>query len=562
MKKRYIPTLMAGLLFATAFTSCDFLDTSESTYYDKDEILYDPSRVYQLCTQVYTYLPNGLTGLSGALQDAATDDAIHVYPTANVQRFVNGSWSANRTVDDVFSDYYQAIHDANFYLENCLGLTYDDWKNSDGFQDTYNSYLNYEHEVRLLRAFYYFELAKRYGNVPLVTKTLSAEEASAVKPTNAESILKFVIDECTAVAEKLPAKVTTLPGAAANMQRVSKGTALALKSRATLYLASPLFNPNKDVKRWEDAAKAAYDVIDKSSEFGYKLDSKYNNLFGPTNNQSSEVIMCVPGGETTSFESNNFPIGVNKGNGNTCPTENLVDAYEMANGDVFDWNNPAHAANPYKSRDPRMKMTIVCNGDKWPAKEAVETFIGGKNGQPLLNATTTGYYLRKYVNNKVTFEAGQTTKNFHHNWVVMRYAEILLNYAEAAAEAYGPDATPAGFTLSACEAVNMVRQRPEVKMPKFPKGMTKEAFIKRLRNERRVEFAFEGQRFWDLRRWKALDEMKNIYKVEIKKGSDGKLSYERLPLTTYDIQDKLYFYPFANAELYKNRNLKQNPGWE
>uniref|UniRef100_A0AB33JCA3 RagB/SusD family nutrient uptake outer membrane protein n=2 Tax=unclassified Prevotella TaxID=2638335 RepID=A0AB33JCA3_9BACT len=562
MKKRYIPTLAAGLFFATVLTGCDFLDTSESTYYDKEEILYDPSRVYQLCTQVYTYLPNGLSGISGAMQDAATDDAVHVYPTATVQRFVDGSWSANRTVDDVFADYYMAIHDANFYLENCLGLTFDDWKNSDGFQDTYTSYLNYEHEVRLLRAFYYFELVKRYGNVPLVTKTMSAEEASTVAPTNAESVLQFVIDECTAVAEKLPVQVTTLPGAAANMQRVGKGTALAIKSRAALYLASPLFNAKNDTKRWEAAAKAAYDVIEKSAELGYELDSKYDNLFGATNNQSSEIIMCVPGGKSTSFESGNFPIGVNKGKGNTCPTENLVDAYEMTNGTVFDWKNPAHAANPYKGRDPRMKMTIVCNGDKWPAKKEVETFIGGANGQPLLNATTTGYYLRKYVNNKVTFEAGETTNSFDHNWVVMRYAEILLNYAEAAATAYGPDVTPAGFTLSACEAVNMVRQRPGVKMPNFPPGMKKDEFLKRLRNERRVEFAFEGQRFWDLRRWKALDEMKSIYKVEIKKDVNGKLSYERLPLTTYDIKEKMYFYPFANSELYKNRNLKQNPGWE
>ena len=552
---------MIALGFGSLLAGCDFLDTGESTYYDKNETLYEPSRVSQLCTQVYSYLPNGLSGISGAMHDAATDDAVHVYQTAAIQRFVNGTWSPNYTVDDVFAEYYKAIHDANFYLENCVGLTFDDWKNSDGFQDTYKSYLNYQYEVRFLRAFYYFELVKRYGSVPLITKTLTKQEANQVSPSSVEDIFKFIISECTEVAALLPDKVTSLPGAKANMQRVSKGVALALKSRATLYWASPLFNKDNDETRWKAAAEASNELISKASNFGYALDANYKNLFGATNNQSLEMILCRPEGKGTRFEAANYPMGVKNGSGNTCPSENLVSAYEMKDGSRFDWNNPAHAADPYSGRDPRMKMTIVHNGMKWPQKVAVETFVGGKNGQPLLNATTTGYYLKKYLNNQVTFETGKTTNSFDHNWVIFRYAEILLNYAEAACHAYGPDVVPAGHALSALQAVNMVRARKDVNMPAFPKGMSKADFLTRLENERRVEFAFEDHRFWDLRRWKELHQMKDIYKVNIRKKSDGTMIYAKDKLVSYDLSDKLYFYPFPNSELYKNKNLKQNVGW-
>ena len=559
MKHIKITTLL--VVTVSMFASCDFLNTSESTYYDRSELLYDPSKVTQLCTEVYSYLPNGLEGIGGAMHDAATDDAIHINNTAAIQRLVNGSWSPNYVVDDVFAHYYKAIHDANFYLENCLNLTFEDWKYTDGFQDTYTSYLNYQYEVRCLRAFYYFELVRRYGNIPLITKTLTKDEAKKAEPVSAENVLRFVIDECTDVAQHLPVKTTTLPGGAANMQRISKGVALALKSRATLYLASPLFNTSGDVAKWEAAATAAFDVIRQASAFGYALDDDYKNLFGATNNQSAEVILCRPEGKTTHFESANYPIGVEKGSGYTCPTENLVSAYEMSDGSSFDWNNPVQAANPYKNRDPRLQMTVVFNGMQWPAKTPVETYHGGRNGQPLLNATTTGYYLKKYLNNKVIFEAGKNTNSFDHNWILFRYAEILLNYAEAMAEAYGPDQVVSPFTMSAREAVNLVRSRKNVKMPKFQTGMSKADFLARLRNERRVELAFEGHRFWDLRRWKALGDMKDIYKVNIEKRADGTLTFGKEKLCTYEITDKMYFYPISNAERYKNTNLKQNPGW-
>ena len=357
-KIKHIALLLA-VTSAPLYTACDFMDCSETDYYSKQQILDNMDRVKQLATQVYSYLPHDFCNTSGAMQDAATDDAIHVYESSAIQRFVNGTWSANYTVNDVFGTYYNAIHDANFYLENCVGLTFDEWKYSDGFADDYKSYLNYEHEVRFLRAFYYFELVKRYQNIPLITKTLTQEEANEAEPSDAVTILNFIISECTDLAnDKLPVNYNNMPGGEGNLQRATKGMALALKSRASLYLASPLYSAD-DTQKWKNAAQAAYDLISQAGTLGYSLDPKYSNLYGATNNQSKEVIMCRPTGASTSFESANFPMGVTKGSTTTCPTENLVSAYEMTDGTAFDWSNAEMAKDPYANRDPRLGMTVV-----------------------------------------------------------------------------------------------------------------------------------------------------------------------------------------------------------
>ena len=552
--------LLLSIASTPLFTACDFMEISESDYYSKEQILNNMTRVRDLATQVYSYLPHDFNNTSGAMQDAATDDAIHVYESSAVQRFINGTWSPNYTINDVFGNYYNAIHDANFYLNNCVGLTFDKWQYSDNFADDYKSYLNYEHEVRFLRAFYYFELVKRYQNIPLITKELTQEEANNVEPVNAATILDFIITECTDLANnKLPVNYDKMPGTTGNLQRATKGMALALKSRASLYLASPLYSAD-DSQKWKNAAQAAYDIISQTSTLGYSLDASYANLFGSKNNQSKEVIMCRPNGNNYGFETTNFPMGYVGAKTSTCPTENLVSAYEMTDGKSFDWNNPTLAANPYANRDARLAMTVAYNGMIWP-KATLDIFEGGKNGLPIMNATTTGYYLKKYLNTSTINTDGNINVNQQHNWVLFRYAEILLNYAEAMVNAYGDPDAKGTYSLSAREAVNQVRDRTGVKMPALPTGMSKADFLKRLKNERRVEFAFEGQRFWDLRRWKDLNDMKDVYKVRVIK-TDGTTKYTKELLHSYTISDKMYFYPFANTELYKNHNLKQNPGWE
>ena len=545
--------LSAGLLTTT---SCDFMDCDESDNYTLQEIQGSYNRVKQFVTSIYGYLPSDFCNTHGAMLDAATDDAIHVYESSAIQRFVNGTWSANYTVDDKFAYYYNAIHDANYYLTTLSGLTFDTWENGDDYQDWMQNYDNYQYQVRFLRAYFYFELVRRYQNVPLITKPLSKTEANQIEPSSAQEVLKFIINECTEIAPKLPIKSTSI--AQAENGRATRAMAMALKSRAALYAASPLYNTNGDNAKWTEAAKASHDIIASAGELGLGLDT-YANLFKSKNYNSKEVILCRPTGTSKTFEQANYPMGVTGGNTTTCPTENLASAFEMKDGRAFDWNDLTMKANPYKDRDPRFYLTIVHNGMLWPAKKAVDISEGGANGLPLTNATTTGYYLRKYVDNSISFEAGSTTAATHHNWILFRYAEVLLNYAEAMIHVNGNcDYKDATYTMSAREALNAVRKRAG--MPEVA-ACSQDEFLTRVKHERRVEMAFEGQRFWDLRRWKNLDETKNIYAVRITH-HNGVLSYEKTLLSERSVSDKLYFYPIANVELFKNKKLVQNSGWD
>ena len=537
-------------------TSCDFMDCDESDNYTLQEIQGSYNRVKQFVTSIYGYLPSDFCNTHGAMLDATTDDAIHVYESSAIQRIVNGTWSANYTVDDKFAYYYNAIHDANYYLTTLSGLTFDTWENGDDYQDWMQNYDNYQYQVRFLRAYFYFELVRRYQNVPLITKPLSQTETNQIEPSSAQEVLKFIINECTEIAPKLPIKSTSI--AQAENGRATRAMAMALKSRAALYAASPLYSTNGDNAKWTEAAKASHDIIASAGELGLGLDT-YANLFKSKNYNSKEVILCRPTGTSKTFEQANYPMGVTGGNTTTCSTENLASAFEMKDGRAFDWNDPTMKANPYKDRDPRFYLTIVHNGMLWPAKKAVDISEGGANGLPLTNATTTGYYMRKYVDNSISFEAGSTTTATHHNWILFRYAEVLLNYAEAMIHVNGNcDYKDATYTMSAREALNAVRKRagiPEVA------ACSQDEFLMRVKHERRVEMAFEGQRFWDLRRWKNLDETKNIYAVRITH-HDGVLSYEKTLLSERSVSNKLYFYPIANVELFKNKKLVQNSGWD
>lgn len=537
-------------------TSCDFMDCDESDNYTLQEIQGSYNRVKQFVTSIYGYLPSDFCNTHGAMLDATTDDAIHVYESSAIQRIVNGTWSANYTVDDKFAYYYNAIHDANYYLTTLSGLTFDTWENGDDYQDWMQNYDNYQYQVRFLRAYFYFELVRRYQNVPLIIKPLSQTETNQIEPSSAQEVLKFIINECTEIAPKLPIKSTSI--AQAENGRATRAMAMALKSRAALYAASPLYSTNGDNAKWTEAAKASHDIIASAGELGLGLDT-YANLFKSKNYNSKEVILCRPTGTSKTFEQANYPMGVTGGNTTTCPTENLASAFEMKDGRAFDWNDPTMKANQYKDRDPRFYLTIVHNGMLWPAKKAVDISEGGANGLPLTNATTTGYYLRKYVDNSISFEAGSTTAATHHNWILFRYAEVLLNYAEAMIHVNGNcDYKDATYTMSAREALNAVRKRagiPEVA------ACSQDEFLMRVKHERRVEMAFEGQRFWVLRRWKNLDETKNIYAVRITH-HDGVLSYEKTLLSERSVSNKLYFYPIANVELFKNKKLVQNSGWD
>lgn len=567
--QQYTYSILALLVFFT-LTNCQDLDYNEETGNTKEDIFNDFARSKSFVSGIYNFLPTDFNSVDGAIRSAASDDAEHVNDISNIQKFNDGSWSAIQQLDNVWGTMYSGIRAANVYLKESEGQKFEDLQYTNTYKTLIQQYNNYPFEVRFLRAYFYFELVKRYKNVPLITTVLTPEEAANVKQATFQEVVDFIVKECDEVAAVLPPDYTAFAGVN-ETGRATKGAALALKSRILLYAASPLHNSSNDVVLWQKAAAAAKEVIDLKM---YGLAASYSNV---VNNLSlspgSELIFERREAASNGFETRNFPIGFQGGNTGTCPTQNLVDTYEMRTTGLPITEIPASRYNPllpYSGRDSRLAQTVILNGLTWKGIP-VESFYGGKNGLPIANATKTGYYLKKYVVESINLDSklGPVTTR-EHNWTIFRYGEILLNYAEAMNEAYGPEALPPGGGLTARQAVNLVRKRAG--MPRFPGTdndanpkilvpLNKDDFRTKLRSERRVELAFEDHRFWDIRRWKIGDQTKEIYAMNITRNANLTLNYEVKLLEVRPFQENMYLYPIPLTELFRNKNLVQNTGW-
>lgn len=552
-------------LILTVSSCTDFLTYDETSSYSEDQVFTVYSRATQMATNIYSYLESDFGNVNDAMRACGTDEAEYVWPASNVHTFYNGTWSAINTVDDKWAFYYKGIRAANLFLEKGAGQTFEENKYQSGYDKAMLKYNNLQYEVRFLRAYFYFELLKRYGGVPLITKVLTPDEANQVKRESYDKISQFIVDECTEVAKFLPKAYDATYDLETG--RVTRATALALKSRCLLYAASKLHNPANDTQKWVDAAKASKEIIDSAVVY------KINQLIGydkiPNNIALTELIFARREANSGTFEALNYPIGFEGGKSGTCPTQNLVDAYEIKksgsplDGTYFNWNDPTQVASPYTNRDPRLGYTVVLNNTLWAYDERVEAWTGGNSGSPKTGATPTGYYLKKYVDKNVSFKPSGVN-NSRHVWVIFRYAEILLNYAEALNEAFPtPNYKDATFTLSAVEAINLVRKRTGVALVAIPATINKDDFRVKVRNERRVELAFEDHRFWDIRRWMIGPETVAIKRTRIEKDPvTGVFTYSTYTTNDRIWQDKMYYYPIPLTEIYKNGNLTQNPGWE
>lgn len=549
--KRIKLFIIVGLL--TFFMgSCNYLDYSEVSYLHEENVFSDWNRTQNFLADIYSRLPLGFTPVGGAMTESATDDAEFVLDYSSVQKFNDGSWSPILNLDDQWANMYAGIRAVNLFLNEVKGRTFDAYKYTDNYADKMAQFNNYPQEARFLRAFFYLQLIQRYGDVPLVKSVLTDAEANAVSPSSFDDIVSFIVSECNEIIPLLPVTYVGFTSAQ-ETGRVRRGAAMALKARTLLYAASPLHNPSGTAQKWIDAAKAAKDLINAGT---FSLEANYNNFLN--NVTSPELILDRREGNQNYFEVANFPVGYEGGNTGNCPTQNLIDAYEMrTNGlNISDPSSGYSPANPYLNRDPRFALTILYNTSTFKSK-AVECWIGGANAYPKTNATKTGYYLKKYVIEGVSLDPNSTSTR-QHNWVLFRYGEVLLNYAESMNEAYGPeDASTLGMT--ALQAVNLIRTR--AKMPVFPAGLTKDQFRLKLQNERRIELAFEGQRFWDIRRWKIGSSTKNIYGMDITKNTDGTFTYTKKLFESRIYEDKMNLYPIPLSEIYKNNKLKQNSGW-
>ncbi|MCK9618581.1 MAG: RagB/SusD family nutrient uptake outer membrane protein [Lentimicrobiaceae bacterium] len=563
---KFPKSLIAALFLIPLFWSCHFLDYTE---YDSNNENYIFSYIDQTKTvlaNVYSYLPKDYNSVDGAIRSSATDDAEHVWDASAIQRFNNGGWSAINPLDDQWGRMYTAIKAANIFLDKADTLTFPAIKYAVNYADLMKALALYPYEARFLRAMYYFELIKRYGNVPLDTVRLTPELVNNVKPNSYDEIVKFIVRECDSAAIKLPITFSTF--ISKETGRATKGAAMALKARTLLYAASPLHNSSNAAAKWIAAASASKALIDQLGATYTPL-AAYNTTWN--NLTSKELILETRQADDRAFEAANTAVGYNGGNTGTCPTQNLIDAYDMktTGKGITEAGSGYDPANPYSTsgataRDPRLDMTILRNGSIWKNPLVIQTFQGGLNAAPRPNTTKTGYYIKKFMVESIVIDPSLTLGNARHVWPIFRYAEVLLNYAEAMNEVYGPDgAGPAPLdNLTARAAVNIVRARTGVAMPAFAAGMTQSTFRDKLRNERRVELAFEDHRFWDIRRWKIGPSATIIKGVDLTRDPvTGVITYTPKVVETRVWNDKMYLYPIPETELFINKNLVQNLGW-
>jgi hypothetical protein len=424
--------------------------------------------------------------------------------------------------------------------------------------------MHLEGELKFIRAFRYQDLIRNYGRVVLMGDKVTNLDDNLQDPAlftraSIKDGMTYVLAQLDDAASKLPLN----NDGAWLLGRATKGAALALKSRLALYAASPLYD---GAGKWEDAVTAAQAVI-SLNKYGI-YGGGYSNLF--LVNETNETIferLYTKNANHTHLEIANGPNGYGGWAGNS-PLQNLVDDYEMDNGKaITDGTSGYDPAKPYEHRDPRFTATVLYNGAPY-RERTIESFIPGgrdsKDGPDNWNTTKTGYYLKKYMNDAYPLQNPWGNAGFQP-WIYFRYAEILLNFAEAANEAYGPDVIPTGSSLSARTAINLIRSRPGVNMPALAAGMSKTDMTTAVRYERRVELAFEEHRFYDVRRWKIADvtENKPAAGVIITKNANGTFTYTpKVALDGRSFKPQHYWLPIPRTEIQaSNGQLQQNTGY-
>jgi hypothetical protein len=513
----------------------------------------DSNGVYanQFLLAIYASLPDGANRISRDYLDAASDDAISSQTaSARITLLATNGITIFSNPDDAWTSSYSSIRKATDFLGNFNKVPLSNLSERRSWFG----------EARVLRAFFYWELLRRYGGIPLLGDSIKTLNDDVQVPRSSfERCVNFIVRECDRAKDSLRED----PVDNGNYGRWTKAGAMALKARVLLFAASPLYNGGNvgdtlngyttyDANRWKLAADAAKAIIDGGK---YQLNPDFKSVF--TSQKSVETIFAKSNTPDKFIESQNGPINfaTAPGSGNTSPTQELVDAFGMSNGLAI--TDPASGYNPndpYKDRDPRLTYTVLYNGATWLSTQ-LQTYNGGINrpGGSVIQ-TKTGYYLRKYLGNA---ENTTSYEDHYRDWIYFRYADVLLSYAEAMNEFSGP-------STDVLAAVEKIRERAGLNPFTINAAILKDSLRALIRNERHKEFAFEEIRYWDIRRWKIAEHVYNdqpLHGISITQTGTGFL-YNVVPvLTTAFNASKMYFYPIPNAEIVSNENLRQNPGW-
>jgi hypothetical protein len=493
--------------------------------------------------------------------EATTDIGTNRISGAAPVAIANGSIASDNTwLLNAWKNYYGGIASCNYLLDNI---------NHAKEQTEPKIYERSEGEARFLRAFYYAYLSELWGDVPLITNSISISEAQIPK-SNKENVTGFILDELEKAAELLPWKLENNSDAG----RATKGAALALHSRIALYNG-----------KWDKAISSAKQLIDQGI---YSLHDNYEDLFLYVGQESKEIIFAIQykKGETAHEIPNRFNTRMGGGTTERFPQQALIDAYECTDGKTIDRSPLYDPLHPEQNRDPRLGYTVVMpNSIFWGYQfetHADSTECWNYNLTPprrvvnndVLNAyaTASGYCWKKYIDPVDRLEI----KNSDLNYSLIRYAEVLLNYAEAKIEKGDIDA-------SVYECINAVRGRESVNMPPVSQGKNQAEMRSIIRKERKYELSGEGLRLFDIRRWKLAEEVMpgNVYGRPKISGTScwlneppsidqwGTPNYENVSNKTdlrildtrvFD-KNKHYVWPIPKLELDTNKELVQNPNW-
>lgn len=561
MKKIYI-----GLFAVLVLLGCKKYQQDGPLENLTEDMVFDPNDkngfyAEQYLNNLYSTLPGGFNRVGGDFLDAATDDAMPSRDGTEIENISQGRISSViSNPDGAWFDHYQTIRKVNVFLKRIdvvpLPAKIPGWKA----------------QTRFLRAMAYFELLKRYAGIPLAgDRIFTADEDIKLKRNSFEECVNYIVSECDAIKDA----VYQEPVAATDWGRISKGAVLALKSRVLLYAASPLFNGSSsnalmgytsyNAERWKTAAQAALDVINLAGK-PYSLPAPATKAFNAIfiERRNTEIILNYLRPVNYDIEFNNGPIGFFNqaaGRGVTSPTQDLVDAFPTKDGKEINAAGSGYdPKQPYANRDPRLGFTVLVNDVSWLGRK-LEMFEGGldkpnKGGRV---QTKTGYYLKKFMGN---FATASIYANGDRNFIIFRYAEILLNFAEAQNEYLS---APNADVYNAIRDLRRRAQINEGTTNKFglKDNMTKAEMRQAIKNERRIELAFEEHRYWDLRRWKDAEKElnKTLSGLKITKTATG-FTYERIAAGKVSFAfPKMYLYPIPFAEISRNENLIQNTGW-
>lgn len=486
IKKIFIVTACA-ILCACGDDFFDVIPTdrlSDATFYKVErDFVTAVNAVYPFLQGAST--PNNSSNNQGGIIDdeSMSDNAFNNRNWTGHFRVGNGSHSASDFQPGITGSIlvwyprYEGIRRANAVINRIVDVPF----SSEALKARVIA------EARFMRAYLHFDLAFKFGDVPLVTKELTIQEGSSVEQSSRKEVIDFVLAELADIADDLPESYT-----GNNIGRITKGAALAFRARFALYAAGP--GVLNDDSYYTIARDAAQKVMDLGI---YSRHASYAELFTPAAENSPEIILSNQYSAPTRVHNlwGTYAPPSQGGSGQIGPLRSLLDAYETTDGFPIATSPSYDENNPYDDRDPRLDMTIIRPGTNFagaifhPTRMGDPDYVGGNS----LTSSFTGMYLRKYLNQAEK----QTPTQSGMNVILMRYPEVILTYAEAKIELNDIDA-------SVYDAINYSRNRPDVNMPDYAAADYPDQATLReaLRRERRVELAFEGQRFFDIRRWK------------------------------------------------------------